>query len=78
MWFLKACPRCHGDLVFDEDREAAYLICVQCGHVLSLAQERALGVRVHQHGVSPLNGPARSAYRSRVNEREAEPLVAAR
>lgn len=73
MWFLKACPRCHGDLVFDEDREGAFLLCIQCGHVLSAAQEQALGVRVDQHGVSPLAVHAR-----RAKERERQPVTAAR
>lgn len=70
MWFLKACPRCSGDLVFEEDHAGAYLMCVQCGHVLSLAQERALGVRVNRHGVSPLRAHTRPA-----KERQPEPIV---
>lgn len=78
MWFLKACPRCHGDLVFDEDDEGAYLICVQCGHILSLAQERALGVRVHRHGVSSLNEHAHSAHAPTGHERVSEPLMTVR
>lgn len=73
MWFLKACPRCSGDLVFDEDDEGAFLMCVQCGHVLSLAQERELGVRVNQHGVFPLAVHTRHA-----NKHNPEPVVTVR
>lgn len=46
MLFLKSCPRCGGDLVAERDEECGYLACVQCGHVLSQAQERALGARL--------------------------------
>lgn len=73
MWFLKACPRCSGDLVFEEDSAGAYLMCVQCGHVLSLAQERALGVRVNHHGVTPLGIHKRPAP-----ARKREPVVTMR
>jgi hypothetical protein len=50
MLFLKACPHCGGDLVAEHDRACGYLECVQCGHVLSHAQERTLGVRVSRQG----------------------------
>jgi len=46
MLLLKACPHCHGDLVFEQDRACSYFTCVQCGHILSTAQEQALGYRV--------------------------------
>jgi hypothetical protein len=51
MFLLKSCPRCQGDLALDYDCRAAFLYCVQCGHVLSEAQERALGVRVTRNGL---------------------------
>ena len=51
MFLLKSCPRCQGDLVLDYDMRTAYLYCVQCGHVLSAAQERALGVRATRNGL---------------------------
>lgn len=46
MW-LKGCPRCRGDL-FEEPALGIpilvthYITCLQCGHVLSVAEERAL------------------------------------
>jgi hypothetical protein len=46
MLLLKACPRCHGDLVLEQDDTCGYLMCVQCGHILSAEQEHALGYRV--------------------------------
>jgi hypothetical protein len=51
MLLLKACPHCRGDLSFERDRRCAYLECVQCGHILSLEQEKALGVRSSRHGL---------------------------
>lgn len=42
MVYLKACPRCHGDLIFDQDGRVRYLSCLQCGHVLSGAEETTL------------------------------------
>src|SRR6266508_5030277 len=48
MW-LKGCPRCHGDL-FKEPAlgipifATHYITCLQCGHVLSSIEERALVV----------------------------------
>ena len=51
MLLLKACPHCHGDLSFERDRRCAYLECLQCGHILSLEQEKALGVRSSRRGL---------------------------
>jgi len=42
MAYLKACPRCHGDLIPDEDGHVRYLCCLQCGHILSGVEETAL------------------------------------
>jgi hypothetical protein len=52
MWLLRACPRCHGDLALNADSHAAFLECLQCGHVLSLEQERTLGVRACRTGIT--------------------------
>lgn len=41
MW-LRACPRCGGDLVSDYDRYGRFVSCIQCGCVLSESQEGAL------------------------------------
>lgn len=42
MFWLKACPRCGGDLNAERDRDGAYVACLQCGHVLTSAQEALL------------------------------------
>jgi Zn ribbon nucleic-acid-binding protein len=52
MLLLKACPRCHGDLALEVELRVGYLYCVQCGHTLTSAQERALGVHVNRHGLT--------------------------
>lgn len=44
MLVLKACPRCHGDLMLEVTRDTDYYECLQCGHVLSMAQEHLLGI----------------------------------
>lgn len=39
MFWLKSCPRCHGDLYEDRDLHGRYMACLQCGHHLSPAEE---------------------------------------
>ncbi len=34
MLWLKACPRCCGDLLWQSDIYGPYMGCLQCGHVL--------------------------------------------
>lgn len=34
MLWLKACPRCEGDLVLEEDMFGSFVSCLQCGHIL--------------------------------------------
>jgi hypothetical protein len=81
MLMLKACPRCHGDLVLEYSPAADYYECLQCGHVLSTAQEHLLGIDV-VHGHEPASPPrltprpARIGTRSRVRCRAA-PLTPA-
>jgi hypothetical protein len=58
MLLLRACPHCHGDLVFEQDRVSGYFTCVQCGHILSTEEEHALGFRVTALG--PLHACAES------------------
>jgi putative hemolysin len=60
MLLLKGCPRCHGDLVLDQDARTAYLYCVQCGHILSRDQERACGICATRHGLIHLPPPQRA------------------
>jgi hypothetical protein len=42
MYWLKACPRCAGDLREEEDIHGVYVDCIQCGCVLNATDERAL------------------------------------
>lgn len=32
MVFLKACPRCKGDIYLDQDAYGSFLKCLQCGY----------------------------------------------
>ncbi len=33
MWYLRACPRCRGDLYVDQKPgEEQAMVCLQCGH----------------------------------------------
>jgi uncharacterized protein YbaR (Trm112 family) len=45
MVYLKACPRCRGDLVVERDHRDQFIICLQCGHILTPAEESALLLR---------------------------------
>ena len=38
MFWLKACPRCHGDLYRRSDIYGPYIACLQCAHYLSEAE----------------------------------------
>ena len=42
MFWLKSCPRCHGDLCRERDQYGWYVFCLQCGHYLSEAAEAIL------------------------------------
>ncbi len=42
MYWLKACPRCNGDLHEIKDVGDTYVSCIQCGRILTAAQEAAL------------------------------------
>ena len=42
MFWLKACPKCHGDLHDIRDVGDQYIACLQCGRVLTADQERVL------------------------------------
>ena len=48
MFWLKSCPRCHGDLHEIRDVGYTYISCIQCGRILSDEQERALPRLVRQ------------------------------
>ena len=40
MYWLKACPRCRGDLREEADSFGAYVACMQCGYVATSEEER--------------------------------------
>ena len=42
MFWLKACPRCHGDLYLEEDIFGSYVACLQCGRELNMAEQLRL------------------------------------
>jgi hypothetical protein len=42
MFWLKACPRCQGDLHDVQDVGDQYVTCLQCGRILTEEQEKAL------------------------------------
>ncbi len=63
MLLLRACPRCGGDMVLERERGYAYFECLQCTHVLSLAQERSMHVSARQMAaqmVAPHEHPSRN------------------
>ena len=39
MYWLKNCPKCHGDLFENTDFYGGYLDCFQCGHYLTAVEE---------------------------------------
>lgn len=41
-YWLKECPRCHGDLREESDIYGRYVACVQCGYILKQAEEICL------------------------------------
>lgn len=69
MLVLKACPRCHGDLMLENTRDTEYYECLQCGHVLSVAQERMLGVLPSRNHLAAKR-PPRASRRMRTGRRE--------
>lgn len=39
--YLKACPRCRGDIQLDDDQYGRYMECLQCGFLIrSKAEDR--------------------------------------
>ncbi|MGA9350799.1 MAG: hypothetical protein WBW48_18620 [Anaerolineae bacterium] len=42
MLWLKACPRCRGDLMRQYGLDGPYVGCLQCGHVLRPSEEQRL------------------------------------
>ena len=42
MFWFKGCPKCHGDLYSDRDVHGSYVVCFQCAHYLTEAEEARL------------------------------------
>ena len=42
MFWIKKCPRCRGDLISESDIHGAFISCLQCGHLLTAAEEAVL------------------------------------
>lgn len=38
-YWLRECPRCHGDLREELDQFGPYISCVQCGYILKAEEE---------------------------------------
>lgn len=38
MLWLKACPRCHGDLLLQADLDGDAISCIQCGYMRPVEQ----------------------------------------
>ena len=59
MW-LKACPRCRGDLMLEEALGERSVGCLQCGHTLNQVQEAALPpMRASRRVVARAQAPLR-------------------
>ncbi len=54
MFWLKACPRCKGDLHEVRDVGDTYVSCLQCGRILTEAQEKSLPRPQHRLASRPL------------------------
>ncbi len=60
MFWLKQCPKCHGDLAQESDQYGRYIGCMQCGHTLT-AQAEAVLLRLPVSRTMPQPMTARQA-----------------
>jgi hypothetical protein len=42
MFWLKSCPKCHGDLTDKADIYGGYINCFQCGYCLTVDEDASL------------------------------------
>ena len=42
MFYLKSCPKCHGDVYISTDIFGPYTSCMQCSHYLTETEETQL------------------------------------
>lgn len=62
MFWLKLCPQCGGDLLEESDVHGTYIGCLQCGRMLTAAEEQKLkqtakqqsrvGPKAHREGAA--------------------------
>lgn len=53
MYWLKACPKCHGDLYPERDSYGSYIACLQCSHYLTSDEDAQLKLSVPGVGTRP-------------------------
>jgi hypothetical protein len=60
MYWLKACPRCQGDLREEKDIHGVMVTCIQCGYVATTAEEERLRLTggIERESASPAAGKA--------------------
>jgi hypothetical protein len=46
MLYMKACPRCHGDVELGSDMYGAYLACLQCGYIIDSREEALTALKL--------------------------------
>lgn len=51
-WKLHGCPRCHGDMAFEQglDSKDKSYVCVQCGYTLPLKVHREIELGTKHNG----------------------------
>ena len=63
MLWLKACPRCKGDLYWKDDMYGSYIACLQCSRYVPEAEQEKF--------MRPVNGPATRSRRLALSTRTA-------
>jgi len=58
MYWLKACPRCRGDLREEKDIHGLFVTCIQCGYMATAAEEERLRLtgRIEMDAAAPPPG----------------------
>ena len=61
MLYLKACPRCRGDVKYERDVYGPYLECLQCGFLLSSKSEGITAASEKSTGEKAASGTVKAA-----------------
>lgn len=69
MLYLKACPRCRGDVQFVNDVYGPFLGCLQCGFRITSGSREVMAAMTPGRPPSPAGAGERSA-RKRAPERD--------